>query len=448
MTEVQQQYQNKLTTPEEAVKVVKSGDWLDYALTVNTPKALDEALAARAEELEDINIRGLLALHVPAVFEANDRLGKRVFTWNSWHFGGYERKAVKNGYVFYAPIRYFELPSYYRKDIERVDVLMLQVAPMDAEGYFSFGPSNSHLQAVCERAKHIIVEVNENMPRLFGIEGHQIHIDQVDAIVEANTPIDLVGSGKSTEIDQKIAKLVLSEITDGACLQLGIGGMPNAVGHMIAQSDLKDLGIHTEMYVDSMLEMTKAGKVTGKYKNLDPGKQVFTFAGGSAELYEYMKENDQFLTAPVDYVNDPKVVQQIDNFVSINNALQVDIYGQVNAESMGTRQISGTGGQLDFVTGAYHSKGGKSFIALTSTFTNKSGELESRIVPNLDLSSIVTDARTSPHYIVTEYGMANLKGKSTWQRAEELINIAHPQFRDELIRDAEEKHIWRASNKR
>lgn len=448
MTEAKNVYQNKLTTPQEAVKVVKSGDWIDYSLTFNMPNALDKALAERAEELEDVNVRCLLALREPALFSANDRVGRPVFTWNAWHMGGYERKAAAKGYVYFSPMRYYELPHFYRKDIERVDVLMMQVAPMDPDGYFNFGPSNSHIMEICKRAKHIIVEVNENIPRVMGTIGESIHVERVDQIVENTSPLDLIGSSKPTDIDMQIAKTVLTVIPDGACLQLGIGGMPNAVGELIAQSDLKDLGIHTEMYVDSMIAMTKAGRITGKHKKIHRGKQLFTFAGGSQELFDYIDDNDEFLTAPVDYINDPKIVQQIDNFISINNAIEVDLYGQVNAESMGTRQISGTGGQLDFVTGAYHSNGGKSIIALTSTFTNKQGELSSRIVMNLDQSTIVTDPRSSIHYLVTEYGMVNLKGTSTWQRAERLISIAHPQFREELIADAEKKGIWRTSNKR
>lgn len=234
---------------------------------------------------------------------------------------------------------------------------------------------------------------------------------------------------------------------DGCCVQLGIGGIPNAVGSLVADSDLRDLGVHTEMYVDAYLKMTKAGKITGKYKNIDKYKQVFSFAMGSQELYEFIDDNPGLASYSVDYTNDPRIIASIDDFVSINACVEVDLFGQVSAESVGTRHISGTGGQLDFVEGAYKSKNGQSFVCMTSTFESK-GETISRIKPVLTLGSTVTDPRTATHMIVTEYGIVNMKGKSTWQRAEALINVAHPDFRDELIKSAQEMKIWRKSNQR
>ena len=251
-----------------------------------------------------------------------------------------------------------------------------------------------------------------------------------------------------TEVDRKVAEMIVKEIPNGACLQLGIGGMPNTVGSLIAESDLKDLGVHTEMYVDGFVDMARAGKLSGRCKTLDKGRQVYAFAAGTQKLYDYIKENPDVMAAPVDYTNDVQVIAQLDNFISINNAVDMDLFGQVNAESAGLKHISGTGGQLDFVMGAYLSKGGKSFICMSSTMTAKDGTLKSRIVPTLTNGSIVTDPRSSIHYIVTEYGMVNLKGLSTWERAEALIGIAHPQFREELIQSAEQMHIWRKSNKR
>ena len=408
-------YQSKLTNAEEAVKIVKSGDWLEYTLGPNMPEILDEALAARAEELEDINVRVLLGAKPLKIIDANDRVGRNVFTINSWHFSGYERQWAKKGYAFYLPFRYSECPEMYRReeDIERVDVMLVQTAPMDKYGYFNFGPSNSHLMEAARRAKHIIVEVNENMPYINGLYDEALHISQVDKIVEHNSDLVAIGNAKPNATDEKIAELILKEIPNGATLQLGIGGMPNAVGAMIAKSDLKDLGIHSEMYVDSMMDMTKAGVITGQRKNLDRGKQVFAFAMGSNEMYEFMDHNPQIVSAPVDYVNSPNVIEQFDNFISINNAIEVDLFGQVSSESVGFRQISGTGGQLDFVIGAYHSKGGKSFVALTSSFLDKKGVNHSRIVPFINQSR-VTDPYTTTHYIVTEYGMFNLKGNSLW----------------------------------
>ena len=244
-----------------------------------------------------------------------------------------------------------------------------------------------------------------------------------------------------------MAKLIVEEITDGACLQLGIGAMASAVGRMIAESDLKDLGVHTEMYVDSFVDIAEAGKITGAKKNLDPYKQVYAFAAGSKRLYDYLNNNPSCMSAPVDYTNAAAVIGALDNFVSINNAVDFDLYGQINAESAGIRHISGSGGQQDFVLGAYLSKGGKSFVCASSTFKTKDGQVHSRIRPTLQTGSTVTDTKTNAHYLVTEYGKANLKGMSSWQRAEAIIGLAHPDFRYELIKEAEKMRIWRKSNK-
>ena len=443
----EEEYRKKLTTADEAVKVVQSGDWVDYAWCVNTPEALDKALAKRTDELHDIKVRGGILFHTPAIFERED--AGEHFCWNSWHMSGVERKMINRGLAYYAPIRYSELPVYYRTSIEPSDVVMMQVAPMDKHGYFNFGPSASHLMAACEGAKHIIVEVNENMPRCLGGFESEIHISQVEAIVEGENPpiFELPAGGPATEIDKKVAEMIVNEIPNGACLQLGIGGMPNAVGSLIAQSDLKDLGVHTEMYVDAFVDIARAGKITGAKKSIDRFRQAYAFGAGTKKLYDYLDDNPQCMSAPVDYTNDVRVVSKIDNFISINNAVDVDLYGQVNAESAGTKQISGAGGQMDFVMGAYASKGGKSFICLSSTFTSKDGTVNSRIRPTLANGSIVTDTRPQVHYLVTEYGMVNLKGSSAWERAEKIISIAHPDFRDQLIKEAEAQKIWRRSNK-
>ena len=250
-------------------------------------------------------------------------------------------------------------------------------------------------------------------------------------------------------VDLAVANLIVPQIPNGACLQLGIGGMPNAIGNLIAQSDLKDLGVHTEMYVDAFVDIAKAGKITGRHKNLDKGRQVYAFGAGTQKMYDYLDNNPECMAAPVEYTNDIRSISAIDNFISINNAVDIDLFGQVNAESAGVKHISGAGGQLDFVLGAYLSNGGKSFICLSSTFMNKkTGKLESRIRPTLENGSIVTDTRANVHYLCTEYGCVNLKGLTSWEKAEALISVAHPDFRDELIAEAEKLHIWRRSNKR
>lgn len=441
------EYEQKKVSADEAVKVIKSGDWVDYGWCNNTVDALDKALAKRTDELKDVNLRGGILLKPLAIFERED--AGEHFTWNSWHMSGIERKYIARGFSFYAPIRYSELPRYYRDSETDIDVAMFQVAPMDNHGYFNFGPNASHFGAMLERARKVIVEVNENMPRCFGGTECDVHISNVDYIVEGENPAisELGGGGAPTDVDKAVAKLIVEEIPNGACLQLGIGGMPNTVGSMIVESDLKDLGVHTEMYVDAFVDIAAAGKITGMSKQIDKGRQVYAFGCGTKKLYDYIDNNPELMGAPVEYTNDIRQISALDNFISINNAVDVDLFGQVNAESAGVKHISGAGGQLDFVLGAYLSKGGKSFICLSSTFKGKDGELKSRIQPTLTPGSIVTDTRANIHYLVTEYGKVNLKGLSTWQRAEAIISIAHPQFRDELIKDAEKMNIWRRSNK-
>ena len=400
-------YAQKKMTAAQAAALVKSGDWVDYGWAVNTPVAVDAEIAKRLPELEGVNFRGGILMWVPAIFQIDDPAAH--MTWNSWHMGGIERKAIAQGFSFYSPIRYSELPRYYRESPDPLDVAVFQVTPMDEHGYFNFGPSASHLGA----------------------------------------PIgQMAAPGAATEVDLKVANLIVPQIPNGACLQLGIGGMPNAIGSLIAQSDLKDLGVHTEMYVDAFVDIAKAGKITGACKQLDKGRQVYAFGAGTQKMYDYLNDNPECMSAPVDYTNDIRSISALDNFISINNAVDIDLFGQVNAETAGLKQISGAGGQLDFVLGAYLSKGGKSFICLSSTFFNKkTGQLESRIRPTLENGSIVTDTRANIHYLCTEYGCVNLKGLTTWEKAEALISVAHPDFREDLIKEAEKMHIWRRSNK-
>lgn len=440
------QYKDKLITADEAAKLVKSGDWVDYGWCICTTVDFDKALAKRVNELYDVNIRGGVVFWEPEIFKV-DSTGEH-FTWNSWHCSGIERKMVSTGNAFYTPLRYSEMPRYYRDNPVKVDVAVLQVASMDKNGFFNFGPSASHLMALVESSKIVIVEVNENIPRALGGFESEVHISKVDYIIEgSNPPVATMKAGSYSDLDIKVANMIVEEIPNGACLQLGIGGMPNAVGSVIADSDLKDLGVHTEMYVDAFVEMTKKGKITGSKKNIDRFRQTYAFAAGTKDMYDFIDDNPMLMSAPVDYTNDIRVISSIDNFISINNAVDVDLFGQVSSESSGTKHISGAGGQLDFVLGAYLSNGGKSFICLSSTVTDKNGNMTSRIIPTLREGSVVTATRANTHYIVTEYGKVNLKGLSTWQRAEALISIAHPDFREQLIKDAEKMKIWRRNNK-
>ncbi len=445
----QQEYKEKLVTAEEAATAVKSGQWVDYGWCVTTPYEVDKAVAKRIADLNltDVKFRGGILMREPEIFKIENAADHLV--WNSWHMGGVERRAVAKGFSFYDPLRYSELPRYYLDMKEPVDVAIEMVSPMDEHGYFNFGPSASHLGAVVQRAKKVIVEVNNTVPRCLGGVENGVHISQVDMIVESdNTPIPVTGAaGEPSEVDQKVAQLIVDEIPNGACLQLGIGGMPNAVGKLIATSDLKDLGVHTEMYVDAFVDLAEAGKINGSKKSIDRFRQTFAFGSGTQKMYDYLNDNPECMSTSVGYTNDVRVISQLDNFMSINNAVDIDLFGQISSESSGLKHISGAGGQLDFVLGAYLSKGGKSFICLSSTFTNKKGELQSRILPTLHDGSVVTDTRANVQYIVTEYGIINLKGLSTWQRAEALISIAHPDFRDQLIKDAERMNIWRRTNK-
>lgn len=439
------EYNNKLVTAAEAVEVVKSGDWVEYAFGVSGANELDEALAQRADELYDVKIRVDIGVWPHYSLEA-DPTGKH-FLWHSWHFGGLDRKYYNQGQLYYIPMKFHECPAMTRNNCEPTNVFMATVSPMDRHGYFSVGAGAPSAMAAIEKADYVILEVNTNMPRVLGGNQEHIHINQVDFVVESsNQPLPTLTATQPNDVERIIAGHIIDRLYDGCCIQLGIGGIPNAIGTMVADSDLKDLGVHTEMYVDAYVKMTKAGNITGAKKNLDRYKQVFSFAMGSRELYDFIDDNPGVIAYSVDYTNNPYIVAQIDDFVSINACIEVDLFGQVSAESVGTRHISGTGGQLDFVEGAYKSKNGQSFVCMTSTFESK-GTVVSRLKPTLTPGSIVTDPRTATHMIVTEYGIANLKGKSTWERAEALINIAHPDFRDQLIKEASDMKIWRKSNR-
>ena len=439
-------YQTKLRSAAEAVSVVKSGQWIDYAMGLAQPTLLDAALANRKQELHDVKIRASLTVEPRQIINVDPN--RETFTFCSWHFGGYERKLQEPNLSNYIPMVYRNEPSYYRNGLQ-VDVAMIKVPQMDKHGYFNFSLTNSATRAILETAKVVIVETDENLPVALGGREECIHLSEVDFVVEGeNRKLFELPDGASDDIDRKAAAYVVEEIADGSVIQLGIGGMPNAVGNMIADSDVRDLGIHTEMLVDAYLKMFEAGKVTNSRKQIDRGKGVWTFCMGSKRLYEWIDHNPFLASYPVDYTNDPAVIAQNDNFMSVNNCIEVDLYGQVSSESSGVRQISGSGGQLDFVTGAYASRGGKSFMCFRSTYTDpKSGQLFSRVVPTLPMGSTVTTPRSQAHYFVTEWGKVVLAGCSTWERAERLISIAHPDFREELVRQAEQMKIWRRTNK-
>lgn len=439
------EYREKLRSAQEAVQVVKSGDWIDYTSCLGKPVLLDRALAERRDELEDVKIRGNLMAGPLAVVECDPT--QEHFIYHSWHCSSYERRLCDKGLCYYIPMVFHNNAAYYEYFLH-VNVVMVSVSPMDRHGYFNFSVNTGVAAPIVRAADIVIVEVNEHLPTVHGGYDECIHISEVDYVVEGEHELfaDNVAP-EPTETDRRIAKHLIPYIVDGSTLQLGIGSMPNALGEIIAQSDLKDLGMHTELCSDAYLKMYEAGKLTNHKKRLDRGKGVFGCAVGSRRLYDWLDENPGVAAYPLEYVNRPSIIAQIDNMVSINSCVAMDLYGQVAAESSGSRQISGTGGQLDFLIGASASHGGKAFICMSSVYRDRDGETHSRIVPQFN-GDIITSPRSQVYFLATEYGVINLEGRSTWERAEALISIAHPAFRDRLIREAQERRIWRRSNKR
>jgi acyl-CoA hydrolase len=412
--------------------------WLDYGVALCQPDVFDKALAARKETLRNVKIRSCLSMRPRAVVE--DDPDGRHFFWFSWHFSGYDRKKHDAGRANYMPVNLGEVPDYYRRFLDPVDIVILKTCPMDQNGYFNFGATNLWQRAAIESARMVIVEVNQFQPYVYG-DQNDLHVNEVDYIIHGDDqlPPELPNPAP-TEIDRAVARRIAAEVEDGSCLQVGIGGMANAVCGLLLESGVRDLGIHTEMLTDGMAELYKAGIVTGARKKLDPGKIVFSFSLGSRSTYAAAHRNDDFRCDQVEHTNSPHIVMQNDRVIAINNTTQIDLQGQAASESDGHRHISGTGGQLQFVRGAYASKGGKSFICLPSTY-EKGGERRSRIVLDLTPGNIVTTPRSDMMYVVTEYGMVNLKGKSVAERAQAMISIAHPDYREGLERQAHEHRL-------
>ena len=440
MKEIYTDYKQKLMSADEAVSHVKSGDRIFYSEFILIPESLDEALAKRIHELHDIDLRCVCTSRIPKIVEADPK--RKHVIMNDWHLSTAGRRLHDEDLCNYIPFSYHQGPRTIRKYLD-FDVAFITTTEMDKNGYFNYGLCNSLTGAVLDKTKKIIIEVNKNVPYCYGGNKESIHISKVDFIVEGkNPPLMEAKSAAPKEIDRRIAEHIMKEIEDGSCIQLGIGGLPNLIGQMIAESDLKDLGIHTEMMCDSVVDLYNAGKVTGRLKSSDKGKIVYTFAMGTKKLYDFLDHNPTCSSYPASITNDPRIISFNSKVVAINNAIEVDLYGQVCSESSGIHQKTGTGGQLDFIFGAFQSKGGKGIISLSSTYTDKEGKLHSRIVPTVEPGSIVTVPRSMVQYVTTEYGMVQLKGKSTWERAEALISIAHPDFREELIKQAKQMKIW------
>ncbi|MGE5398221.1 MAG: acetyl-CoA hydrolase/transferase family protein [Chitinophagales bacterium] len=452
MRSYMEEYKRKLVTADQAAQMVHSNNIVDYGMFATKPVDFDIALGKRAGTgLENVSVRGTgTILPIPEVIKSDPE--QKTFQYYSWYFTAIDRKAGDFGLACHSPFNYHEATILaYNPDFSSFwpDVWCAQVAPMDEGGCFNFGLGNSHNRGMALNSKMAIVEVNPNLPRCLGGSEEFVHISEIDYIIEGSgqPAFALPPSAEPSPEERKIADYVVEDICDGACLQLGIGALPNLIGNLIADSDLKDLGVQSEMFCDSMVKLYDLGILTNAKKTLDRFKTTYSFCLGMEETYEFLHNNPRCASSSVYNTNAPEMVARNDNVISINNILEVDLLTQVCSETSGLRQISGTGGQLDFVVGAFHSRGGKSFLAFSSTYRDKDGQRHSRIKPLLTPGSVVTVPRTQVNFLVTEYGKVNMKARSIWGRAEQLINIAHPDFRDELINAAKEMKIWTRTNR-
>jgi 4-hydroxybutyrate CoA-transferase len=424
-------YKAKLCSAEEAVTHIHSGDWVWISGNAAAPFPLMEALARRADELTDVTLSHVLLM-------GDDPLSKpgmeKAFHHNSLFVGPADRASVNDGRSAYVPIHLHMIPKAIRSGACRVDVCMIQCSPPDDHGFMSLGLEVLAQKAAIEMAKTVILMVNDQMPRVLG--DSFVHVSRAKHIVEHSLPLlELVGK-QATEVERKIGALIAEMIPDGATLQMGIGGIPDAVLSLLEGK--RDLGIHTEMISDGLMRAMELGIITGTRKTLHPGKVVSTFIMGTRNLYDFVNDNPLFEVHPVDHTNDPFIIAQNDNMIAINSALEVDLTGQVCSDSIGPTIYSGFGGQLDFIRGSAASKGGKPIIALPATA--KKGAL-SRIVPKLKEGSGVVTTRADVHYVVTEFGAVNLWGKNLQERARDLIKIAHPDFHEMLEKEARERHL-------
>ncbi|MDR2486523.1 MAG: acetyl-CoA hydrolase [Clostridiales Family XIII bacterium] len=440
-----EQIRGKLVTAERAARdAVRSGDWVDYGFGAGFPELMDRALAARRDELADVKIRGGLVIR-PRIEAVECDPENRAFTYHSWHIGNHERMLQARGLCRFTPSIFRYIPYLYRNHI-RTDVAFVPVSVPDGKGYMGLGITNYAWRAIFENARTVVFEVNEHLPTLKGVDGsHRVHCSEADYLVEgAHEPLPLRTYGAPSPEEQQIAQHVVGCIPDGATLSLGVGGVPFTVAKMIADSDLKDIGCHTGTISDALMHIGKSGKLTNARKGLDTGRSAWNLAMGSQEFYDWLQENPElFRPDCIDYIHDPARIGSLGKVVSINGGVQVDLLGQENAEMSGGRQLSGTGGQLDFLEGAFRSEGGKGFICLASTHRKKDGTRISNIVPGIAAGSTVSAARAQVQCVATEYGVADLSGKTVQERAEALIAIAHPDFQAGLERAASEGGLLR-----
>jgi 4-hydroxybutyrate CoA-transferase len=420
------EYARKLVSASDALACVRSGDRVVIGHACGEPLALVDALVARTGDLRDVEINHMVAMGKgdycrPECAES--------FFHKSLFVGGSTREAVRDGRGDYVPVFFSEIPRLFTEGYLTPDVVLMQVSPPDKHGYCSFGISVDYTKPAASVAKTLIAQANPHMPRTHG--DSFIHVSKIDLIVEADTPVIELSPPAIGEVEQAIGRNVAGLVEDGACLQLGIGAIPDAV--LLFLHEKNDLGIHSEMFSDGVVELYEQGVVTNRRKTVHRDKMVATFLMGTRRLYDFVDDNPIVNMFPVNYVNDPVVIGQNDQVVAINSALEVDIQGQVAADSMGPIQYTGIGGQVDFMRGAARSRGGKAIIALPATA--RKGTV-SRIVPALTFGAAVTTMRADVDYVVTEFGVAHLRGKGLRERAQALLDIAHPVFRDQIREEA------------
>ncbi|MGX8701655.1 acetyl-CoA hydrolase/transferase family protein [Caproiciproducens sp.] len=422
----QELYQQKLTAADQAVRQIKSGDRVVVAHATGEPTVLIDEMVKNASQYENVEMIHMVAMG--AAEYCKPEFSKN-FHHNSLFVGNSTRQAVAEGRAEFTPVFFSEIPQWLRTELWP-DVALIHVSPPDEHGYCSFGISVDYTKPAAECAKTVIAQVNPQMPRTLG--DSFISVEDIDYIVEADAPLIELAPPKLTEVEMAIGRNCASLVRDGDTLQLGIGAIPDAV--LMCLKDKKDLGIHSEMFSDGVVDLVEAGVITNRRKNVNPGKSVAAFLMGTRRLYDYVDNNPAVAMYPVDYVNDPRVICRNDNLVSINSCVQVDLMGQVVSSSVGLKQISGVGGQVDFVRGANMSRGGRTIMAMPSTAAH--GKF-SKIIPFLDKGAAVTTSRNDVDYVVTEYGIAQLRWKTLRDRAKALIGIAHPDFRPRLLQEFE-----------
>ena len=418
-------YEDRLVSADEAVKIIKSGDKVFIHTAAATPVVLLEALTARAHELRDVE---LLSIHTEGPVPYADDKYAKSFIINTFFVGGNIRPYVNSGRANYIPMFLSEIPHVFKSGVKQLDVAMVTVSPPNKKGFCSLGCSIDVSNAAMDSAKYVIAVINPNMPRVHG--NGIIHLDKIHAVVKSENPLYELISNPPTDIENKIGQFISELVEDGATLQMGIGGIPNAA--LANLTHHKNLGIHTEMFSDGLVDLVNKGVITGKKKVTDVGKIVSSFVYGTRKAYDFIDENPIVEMRDADYVNDTRVIRLNPKVTAINSAIEVDLFGQVCADTIGTRQYSGVGGQMDFIRGASLSRGGKPIIALPSR-TQKGA---SRIVSTLIKGADVTTSRAHVHYIITEFGVAFLYGKNLRERAKALIQIAHPDFREQLEKES------------